>query len=156
MTRDLSREISEEPLYGIGTYLVPVTIGAAYFVFLAWLVSLHAGDPWVNQCATLIHGGLLSAVMTWLWLPPKVEPSMTARQFTLAGILGITAVILICISYVAQLVRGQQTAVNDSPLAVVLPVVFFSLLYFVFSLPFATFLGVGLFRIGQVVMRRHK
>src|SRR5687768_16926251 len=96
MTRDLSREIAEAPLYGIGTYLVPVTIGAAYFVFLAWLVSLHARDPWANQCTTLIHGGLLSAVMTWLWLPPKVESTMTSGQFTLAGILGITAVILIC------------------------------------------------------------
>ena len=154
MTRDRSPELTHAPVYGIGTYLIPVTIGAAYFAFLAWLVWLHAADGWVSVSMTLIHGGLLSAVMAWLWLPPKVESAVTSRQVTLAGILGITAVAGICISFVAQTMRGQLAAQNASPLAVIPPVLFFSLLYFVFSLPFATFLGVGLYRIGQIVTRR--
>ena len=154
VARDPSSESSEAPVYGIGTYLVPVTIGAAYFVFLAGLVSRHFADPWASVCTTFIHGGLLSAVMTWLWLPPKVDSAVTTRQVTLAGILGITAVAGICISFAAQVMRGQQAALDPSPLAVIPPVIFFSLLYFVFSLPFATFLGVGLYKIGQIVRRR--
>jgi hypothetical protein len=154
MPRDPGRELSEVPVYGLGTYLIPVSIGAAYFAFLGWLVSLQAADRWASVCTTFIHGGLLAAVMTWLWLPPKVESAVTSRQVTLAGILGITAVAGICVSFVAQIMRGQQGALNSSPLAVIPPVIFFALLYFVISLPFATFLGVGLYRIGQIILNQ--
>lgn len=153
MTSDRPPEISDPPPYGVGTYLVPVFIGVGYFVLLAMVVSLGAPHPWTTRVMTIIHGALLSTVTTWLWLPQKQEPSVTSQQFTLGGFLGIIAVAAICISFAAQATRRPQAGFNSSPLAVIPAILFFSLMYFVFSLPFATFLGVGLFRIGQIVMR---
>lgn len=153
MTTDGQYDTPDPPPLDAATYLIPVAVGACYFAFVVWLASLQARDPGAAVCTTLIHGALLSAVMAWLWLRARDGVSVTPRQVTLAGIFGATAVAAICISFAAQVTRAQVVQA-DSPVETVAAVIVIALLYFVFSVPFASFLGVGVMRMGEIVLRR--
>lgn len=144
------------PLAGIGTYMVPVLVGLGYFVFLGWLVSHHAPGGARPMLMTLLHGGLFAAAMTWLWWPGDEQRAPRPRQITLRGILGATAVAGICVSYVAQVIRSAPASQSDSALQSLPGILLFAGLYFICSLPYASILGVGATRIGQVLLRNRR
>ena len=135
-------------------YLFLVALGLGFIGLQAWLLSLYTGDFWSTLRTTAIHGAIFAAVMTWACggNPPPIRE----RQLTLRDALGRISLAAICISFVAQIIRAQPGGENVSMLELCFRIAFFGLFYFNFTLPFAAGLGIGVLRLGEMIVARER
>ena len=154
----------------LGWMLSGVGISVVYFLFVAWTVVVSTGCDFSTALwLTAIHATLFAGIMTWALQAARRREFAVREQLSLRSLILIIATVAVCLSFSSQAVRLRDSEDSGSlvfgafdvygPVAkfpaaasqTLYDALYIGFVYLVCSLPFAAFLGNGLYWIWRWV-----